>query len=324
MRPPRQDIDDLAAALGHVGARVDQVGRPAADSLLVRPGPGAPAVAVRVRGTARADPARVAQLLGGEAGPARAGAVTVVVADLVPDRSRELLRAAGWGWLDRRGSLRVQAPGLLVETPVPALLRPPVSGRPAVSGRGGATWAAALLLEPGRTPVLREVARRSGLAPSTLAGAARPVREAGLVDGRGRARLPDLFWALVEAWRPAWTPVAAVPADGSGQLVTGGWAAALRHGAPVDPDRVEPPDLYVPTPAGLARVVREGRRCHPELAAARVAVAPTPLVVSTAGTAPGDGSSAAVVVHPLFAALDLADLQGGADVLARWRPVWIR
>jgi hypothetical protein len=318
-----QDLDDLAAALGHVGARVDQVGRPAADSLLVRPGPGGPAVAVRVRGAARADPARVARLVEGDRAGGRAGAVTVVVADLVPDRSRDLLRAAGWGWFDRRGSLRVQAPGLVIDTRVPAAVRPAVTGRPAISGRGGTTWAAALLLEAGRAPVLREVARRSGLAPSTLAAAGRPVRQAGLVDTSGRGRLPELFWALAEAWRPAWTPVATVPPGGAAGAVTAGWEAARLHGAPVGALTDEPADAYVETPDELARVVRECRRCHPELAAARVAVAPTPLVLSTAmresGAAPGG-----LVVHPLFAALDLADRPGGADVLARWQPEWIR
>lgn len=318
-----QDLGDLAGALTHVGARVDQVGRPAADSLLVRPGPGAPAVAVRVRGLARGDPDRVAGLLTESAGPGRPAPVTVLVADLVPERSRELLREVGWGWLDRRGSLRVQAPGLLIETTVPAATRIPAAARPPISGRGGVTWAAALLLEPDRAPVLREVARRSGLAPSTLAAASAPVREAGLVDEAGRARIPDLFWALADAWRPAWTPVTVPPAGAGAGLVLGGGAAARLHGAPVGPETGEPPDVYADTPAELARLVRECRRCHPELGAARVALAPTPLVSVTATPEVGR-EPVWPVAHALFAALDLADREGGAAVLARWQPEWIR
>jgi hypothetical protein len=324
---PEQDLDDLAAALAHVGARVDQVGRPAPDSLLVRPGPGAPAVVVRVRGLSRGDPARVARLLAEAAGPGRSAPVTVLVADLVSDRGRELLRAAGWGWLDRRGTLRIQGPGLLIDAPVPATGRPPVSVRPPISGRSGITWAAALLLDPGRSPVLREVSRRAGMAPSSLSAAAAPVREAGLVDGQGRARLPDLFWALADAWRPAWIPVGALPSRPGGQdaraaVVLGGAAAALIHGAPAGPEWEERADLYVETPAEVARLARECGRCHPDLGVARLAVAPTALVATTA--APDSRSPGGwPVVHRLFAALDLVDRPGGAGALARWQPEWI-
>ena len=316
-----QALEDLAAALRAVGARVEEVGRPAPDRLLARPGPGAPAVAIRAVGASRADPVHVAPLLRGNRGPA-----TVLVADLVPDQTRQLLREAGWGWLDRRGQLRVLAPGLLVDTAVPALERPRVSARRPISGRGGTTWAAALLLDPDRPPVLREVARRSGLAASTLSAAAAALRGAELVGERDRPVLPDLFWALAEAWRPAWECLARRPEDGS--TVIGGWAAARAAGAEAPTETAGAPmgterlaraagapgavDLYVAGPAEVSRLVRACGRCHPGLEAARVAVMPTPLVAVTAG--------AGGVAAGLFAALDIAGAQGGVQTLGAWQP----
>jgi len=41
----------------------------------------------------------------------------VVVADRISDPGREVLRRTGWGWLDRRGHVRVWTPGLRVEAP---------------------------------------------------------------------------------------------------------------------------------------------------------------------------------------------------------------
>ena len=42
----------------------------------------------------------------------------VVVADRISDAGRDVLRADGWGWLDRRGHLRLWAPGVRIESPL--------------------------------------------------------------------------------------------------------------------------------------------------------------------------------------------------------------
>ena len=42
----------------------------------------------------------------------------LVVADRISAAGRDVLRAAGWSWLDRRGHLRVWRPGLRLETDV--------------------------------------------------------------------------------------------------------------------------------------------------------------------------------------------------------------
>ncbi len=43
----------------------------------------------------------------------------VVVADRISEAGRDVLRRAGWGWLDRRGHLRLWASGVRIESPLP-------------------------------------------------------------------------------------------------------------------------------------------------------------------------------------------------------------
>ena len=65
-------------------------------------------------GRAHPTPADLTALVrsGGGRGP------VVVVADRISDAGRDVLRADGWGWLDRRGHLRLWAPGLRIESPL--------------------------------------------------------------------------------------------------------------------------------------------------------------------------------------------------------------
>ena len=313
MAPRTTPVQAVAAALTALGARVEAPGRPGPDVLLVRPGTAAPAVAVRVRATTSADPVRVAALLG-EPRPA-GGPLTLLVADRIPDGSRALLRRAGWGWLDRRGDLRVQGPALLIETTVPTERGVTPRLRPGIRGVGGTTWAAAILLE-GRQPILREVARQAGLAPSTLAAAARALRDARL-EGPG----PELFWSLAEAWAPDWVALAD-PGAGTPAGVASGWEALGAWGAAVpaaEGTRSAPARLYVRDPGELAAAVdRYGEvRGGPPGGggAVLVAAAPTPLVFG-----PGPGREGRAVVAPVFAALDVVSEAGGPEFLATWEP----
>src|SRR5579884_881246 len=312
-------VEALTAALAQVGVGAEASGRPSVDTVLVRPGPAAAAVAVRVRGTAAADPLRVSALIR-ESGAV--GRPTVLVADRIPEPSRTLLHRAGWGWLDRRGHLRLQAPGLIIDTAVRADPRRDVRLRPGIRGVGGLTWACSLLLES-RQPVLRDVARRAGLAPSTLAAAARALRDAGLAEPS-----PELFWAVAGQWRPEWVGLAdpaalddrrqpagpwvgaavsgleAAVSWGAGSWGAGSWGVNGDAAGPGWPRRVYRPDR---------KALNEVIETYGELrggrgAALAVAVPPTPLVM------------AGRVVAPLFAALDLAAEPRGLEVLAGWRP----
>ena len=66
------------------------------------------------------DAGRVVAQLEGEIGNHAYG---MVVADQVSEGARAVLRQAGIGWLDRRGHLRLSAPGVLIDTDLPKELR---------------------------------------------------------------------------------------------------------------------------------------------------------------------------------------------------------
>src|SRR4051812_10859058 len=93
-------LGDIAEALGALGvdARLD------GDVLVVDGSRLMPAVVGRAHPT----PADLRQMVGEASGTAPA----VVVADRISDAGRDILRGAGWGWLDRRGHVRVWAPGV--------------------------------------------------------------------------------------------------------------------------------------------------------------------------------------------------------------------
>src|SRR5689334_23377840 len=50
--------------------------------------------------------------------PTPAGAVPIVVADKVLGDAGRALDAAGWGWLDRRGRLRLRSGGALIDVDI--------------------------------------------------------------------------------------------------------------------------------------------------------------------------------------------------------------
>ena len=85
-------------------------------------------VALNLVARAHPTPADLRQLVEAATGHLPA----VVVADRISEPGREELRRAGWGWLDRRGHLRVWTPGVRIESPVGA-------GRGAGRARGSRT-----------------------------------------------------------------------------------------------------------------------------------------------------------------------------------------
>ncbi|MCZ7630010.1 MAG: hypothetical protein M5U19_13600 [Microthrixaceae bacterium] len=46
------------------------------------------------------------------------GSVALLVADRLSESARQVLRDAGWSWLDRRGHLRIWIPGLRIDAPI--------------------------------------------------------------------------------------------------------------------------------------------------------------------------------------------------------------
>ncbi len=321
-----QAAADALEALGHTAA----------------PGSGAELVVavddlrlqVRVHGAAVITPAVAARLTAPSAG-APAGAACVAVGDLVSAAAKDVLRDAGWGWLDRRGQLVLRAPGLHIDAAVPPDPRLTDAPRAALSGRAAITWAAALLQSPHEPPAMRAVARRAGLSHSSIVAAAKRLREASLVRADGRPLIPELFWALAEQWRPAPVALATLPdledgpsiaelgihldGDGPGWALSGSLGAAA-WGAPIAIGVDAPPDLYVPDAAVLRRAVRRlGPAERFEERSCTVAVAPCALVCAERlrRTTPSWP-----VAHPVFTALDLArDRTRGAEILDAWDPV---
>ena len=261
----------------------------------------------------------------------------VLVADEVSRGARQLLMEAGFGWLDRRGSLRVWVPPLMIDSAIPAQPRAerPIHSTDAIRGRGGLAFAVELLLAPEKPPTLTAIARRAELALSSVSEGASGVRHAGRVRSDGRPLIPELFASVAEAWRPRWRWLAEAPPPGNGtrteslglgldDLHEAGWAltdnrAAAGWGAALVVSSAFPPALYVPQDRLLRRALDLfGEGTPSETRGARVAVAPLPVVCRRRYDVPGETWPGA---HPLFVALDLAqDPARGAEALRQWQP----
>ncbi len=326
---------DLARALRDLGAKVSE----SAAGLEVLVGDGAP---VLVRPAARsvlsagraADVARTV----GDDGPG----VPVVIAEKIPGPARDVLTQAGIGWFDRRGHLRVQASGLLIDADVrPALAAAPSPGFP--TGRTGVGAAVALMIAaslPGgddgvsvAPPTVSEIADLAGVAVSGASTVLKTFRALGYLNGDGSPVVPDLFWATVEHWAPRWVglaqPMDADPRliaeldanlddlDELGWCVAGDAAAAARH-VPVVGGDIGARQWYVPSLDVLDTLRWTlGEPAPGERAVAFVAVAPTPVICRQRADR-GFG----VPVEPLVAAaLDLSlDQARGHETLEQWEP----
>lgn len=265
--------------------------------------------------------------------------IGVVVASAVPDTTKAILREHGWGWLDRRGELDVRAPGLVLHTTDITPSAPSIrsGSRDPIRGRAGITTAACLLFDSDGQPGVREIARRGDLAPSTVSTALADLRAASLVEDDGRPLVPELFWALADAWKPDRHAFAEAPAVGTGtrlalgfdSLDEAGWGvgstvAAAAWSAPVVVGSDAPPDFYVPSERDLRAARGELRAAHTvDERACTIAMAPTVLVVRPRYDAPSLATPWLhwPVVHPLFVALDLSlDRARGVEILRDWTP----
>ena len=254
----------------------------------------------------------------------------MVVADRMTAEARTLLTDAGWSWFDRRGHLHLRWPAVRVdqevEAPTPSVGTAHV-GSP-IRGRSGVTAAYWLLQHPDRA--LSPTGQRSelSLAPSSISTAVRRISDAGLVDDKGHAMVPELFWELATVWRSerAWLATTPIPADHSSSDVDGttwrrsGSAAAAAWGAPVVTTGGGPVELYVMGPVELSIARRRYGGADPGTGTAVLSVPPTTLVLASRGAANElpmiDGWS---VAPRLAVALDLAQDRGrGREILAEW------
>lgn len=244
----------------------------------------------------------------------------VVVADAIDARAREVLRRAGWGWLDRRGDLRVVGPGVWIERSIPPLpRRPKATGRP-LRGASGIAVASAHLLWPSDPPGVRELGRRVGLSGAAISTARAALVDAGLLSASGQPAVPDLFRVLADAWRPSRIALSRMPdPHPESGLVATGTRAALAMGAPLLATEDFPLDLLAADERSFQRArLTAGEAFGP--AVATLALAPTPLATDpdVCGDITVEGFP--VTAH-LFVALELAsDPARGAEALEAWRP----
>lgn len=254
------------------------------------------------------------------------GTLRVVVADSISRPARAVLNDAGVNWLDRRGHLRLVAPGLVVDTAVRSQPRHRGHARRAVDkpirGRGGLAAALDALWRAATGEALTstsDVARRAGLSQPTVYEATRTLRDAGLIGKQG-ANVPDLFWETADAWRPTWVDLVRLPQgrDAAG-LLAGGTRAAIHHGIGLVARDDHPWELYGADEhqIALARVRATG--AGPVVA--RLALAPTPLALEH----PAHGEGPFPYVNAVVAAIDAAaDPSRGAEAVRAWDPEGMR
>ncbi len=270
--------------------------------------------------------------------PRDSSALWVVVSDRVTSEPREVLKEAGWGWLDLRGHLHLAGPGLFVDADMPAMRDFPVRSVP-FAGRVGLEVAARLLLNPDDPARVRKIAAELGRAPSSVSPTLTAMQEAGLVDGHRRPAEPELFWELAAVWQPIQADIRTVPALGDSVVndalrmgldaieTTSGWAlsdsvAAAMYGAPVVLRSDHPPDFYVPDSGILRRAVHLlGAAADHDGRGATIRVAPVPMVCASRVDPTGWTDQVWPLALPLFVALDLAQDAGrGREVLDGWIP----
>lgn len=277
------------------------------------------------------------------------GLIRVLIADRIPQVSREALSRLGWSWLDRRGHLRLRAPGLLVD-------RELLPQNDLVKTSRGRAWrevAFALLALPNDATGVRPLARSLDLSPASVSQQLQALRAADLLNRHGRALLPELFWELSGRWPVKTVPLQHEPRSGDPAGLDGfspdldgsagtpgtpvgtpGWAlsgtlAAVHWGAPIATSSVWPPDFLLPTPGQVSRAQRLLRPAA-DWASRGCTVAVTPVRQAVLQRfEPPDGQPALgtqwLLAHPVAVALDLSqDRARGREILAGWTPAGFR
>jgi hypothetical protein len=262
-------------------------------------------------------PREVRDLVEAVEGPA------LLVADRISSAGRDVLRDAGWSWLDRRGHLRLWVSGLRVEAAVD------LGGD---DGRGGGTspW----------TPVGLEVALHALCHPDVEVSARRTAAAIGRSVGGtqemlsrfvdhgliGRSTrlplLPDLFWEAAAQWPDdGWLPLGAdltsvVDVLSPAEVVRVDERAATLGGARIPAAADLPARAYLTARSALRRVRSLAAGGEPPVSFVRVA--PVRWLPDLDGIEPDDAHPWRVA-HPVVCALRLArDPARGREVVEAW------
>ncbi len=264
-------------------------------------------------------PAALASIV--EEAPPRRPAM--VIADRISEPGRDVLRRAGWGWLDRRGHLRIWTSGVRIEAPIPGEVDAPAD-------RGGNPWttvglevAVAALLQPDREVSTRQLAAAIGRSVGAVHEMIGRLAAVGLIGNTSRLPLmPDLFWETAAHWPDdGWMGLGAELAEvaervGADVLVRVDERAATLGGARIAAAGDLPARVYVPTVRVFRRLRALADRDAPTRTWARVApVEFLPLNEDH----PPDAEHPWAVAHPLICALRLAaDPSRGREIVEDW------
>jgi len=246
----------------------------------------------------------------------------IVVADRISDVGRDVLRAAGWGWLDRRGHLRVWMPGVRIEARLPHVSSErPTTGN--VWTTVGLEIALAAMCHPDEPVTARRVAARIGRSVGTTHELIGRFVERGLIGSRTHLPLmPDLFWETAGRWPDDGWLALPVGLDalaaklGADELVRVDERAATLGGAHITAAGNLPARCYVPTPAALRRARGLADRDQPTRTWVRQS--PVRWLPELEGLAP-DADHPWRIAHPLVCALRLAaDPARGGEIVESW------
>lgn len=308
------DAHEVVSASGPAPSGPDDGGTPSTGSLSIDGRVVEVAVVVRSHPT----PADLQSL----AVPVAEPTAAIVIADRISDVGRETLRRAGWGWLDRRGHLRLWAPGTRVESPV-ASLGP---GR-AVSGNVwtavGLEIALAAMCHPDEPVTARRVAAVIGRSVGATHELIARFVERGLIGQRTHLPLmPELFWETAGRWPDdGWMPLPVELSVVAGRvaaadLIRVDERAATLGGARIPAVGSLPARCYVTDATAIRRLRSLVDRDRPT----RTWVRRSPVRwLPRFDGAPPDDEHPWSVAHPLVCALRLAaDPSRGREVVEAW------
>ncbi len=247
----------------------------------------------------------------------------VVVADRISEPGREELRGNGWGWLDRRGHLRVWTPGVRIEAPIPLRDQDqdPASANPWTTV--GLEIALASLIEPTRAVTARSVAPVIGRSVGAVHQIIGRFNHLGLVgSATNRPLLPDLFWETSAHWPDdAWTALPVGLEELSGivtpdALVRVDERAATLGGARIPAAGDLPARVYITAPG----VLRRARRLADQQVPTRTWIRESPVEwLPSHDDYPPNEDHPWFIAHPMVCALRLGrDRARGREILQDW------
>jgi hypothetical protein len=301
-------VAELAAVLAELGLEAEtSAGPDGAD--LVLPGP----LMLQVKASARPSLSWLRRRVRGQLDDS---VLPVLVADHVDPGLRQELEAAGWGWLDRSGHLRLVRGGLQVDRRIPSLIGPDTAPIDPFARPTGLA-VAVRLLEGSGTDSVRGLAAAAGVSTGAAHSALTELTTLGLLED-GQRRDPDLFWAVAARWSTRWYALGSGPGPGIPASVqrllrfgldddsAPGWAevgdrVAQAYGARVAGEG--PPRFYLPDQRALTWALRTWVPARDDRAATAWLTVP-PTKSATSGRI--DLGNAFLAARPIVVALDLA------------------